>query len=459
MYKTFQVALRDFLATVTTKGFILSVVFPPIVMGIVFVLMPLLLNKAAPKVEGRIAIIDRSGKVVPKVEDAFTAEKIQERMRQDMAEQMRNAPVPGGAKGAPGMPATLPAPTLHVEALAPETNVDDAKAEILKALGLEKDSRGMNPRLALAVIPEEAVEGVPAGGKFPGYDFFVAPKLDFEVRRDIQRQISRAVVDARIEEHGLSVGSVRGIMESPEVKTLDVTREGDKSSGSEVAQLLLPGAFMFLLWISVFTGGQFLLTSTIEEKSSRVMEVLLSAVSPIQLLTGKIFGQMGVGLVILVAYAGMGIGGLVLASMAHMLDWWNLVFLGIYFIIAFFLIASLMAAVGSAVSDVREAQALMSPIMIVLIIPMVLWMPIMRNPNSMFAQVCSFIPPINPFVMVLRISGSEKIPSWQIPASILVGILGAVVAAWAAAKVFRVGVLMYGKPPNFRTLIKWVRMA
>lgn len=459
MYKTFQVALRDFLATVTTKGFILSVVFPPIIMGIVFVLMPVLLNKAAPKVEGRIAIIDRSGKVLPKVEDAFTAEKIQERLRQDMAEQMSKAPLPPGAQGATGMPGALPAPTLHVEPLPAGTNVDEAKAEILKALGLEKDSRGLNPRLAMAVIPAEAVEGVPAGGKFPGYDFYVAPKLDFEVRRDIQRQISRAVVDARIEEHGMSVGNVRGIMESPEVKTLDVTREGDRSAGSEVAQLLLPGAFMFLLWISVFTGGQFLLTSTIEEKSSRVMEVLLSAVSPFQLLTGKIFGQMGVGLVILVAYAGMGIGGLVLASMVHMLDWWNLVFLGIYFVIAFFLIASMMAAVGSAVSDVREAQALMSPIMIVLIIPMVLWMPIMRNPNSTFAQVCSFIPPINPFVMVLRISGSEKIPSWQIPGSIAVGLLGAVFAAWAAAKVFRVGVLMYGKPPNFRTLIKWVRMA
>src|SRR5262245_37164366 len=164
---------------------------------------------------------------------------------------------------------------------------------------------------------------------------------------------------------------------------------------------------------------------------------------------------MGVGLVILVAYAGLGISGLVLASMLHVIDWWNLVFLGIYFIIAFFLIASLMAAVGSAVSDVREANSLIGPVMVVLIIPMVLWMPIMRNPNSTFAQVCSFVPPISPFIMVLRLSGSEKIPTWQVPASILVGVLGSIVAVWAAAKIFRIGVLMYGKPPNFRTLVKW----
>ncbi len=97
--------------------------------------------------------------------------------------------------------------------------------------------------------------------------------------------------------------------------------------------------------------------------------------------------------------------------------------------------------------------------MIVLVIPMMLWFPILRNPNSTFATVCSFIPPISPFIMVLRISGSEKIPAWEIPVSIAVGLVSVVVAAWAAAKIFRIGVLMYGKPPNFPTLIKWIRMA
>jgi len=107
----------------------------------------------------------------------------------------------------------------------------------------------------------------------------------------------------------------------------------------------------------------------------------------------------------------------------------------------------------------REAQALMTPVMIILIIPMMLWMPIMRNPNSTFSTVVSFIPPINPFVMVLRLSGSEKIPQWQILGSIGIGALSAIFAAWAAGKIFRIGVLMYGKPPNLPTLIRWIRMA
>jgi ABC-2 type transport system permease protein len=137
----------------------------------------------------------------------------------------------------------------------------------------------------------------------------------------------------------------------------------------------------------------------------------------------------------------------------------NLVYLAVYFLIAFFMIASLMASIGSAVNDLREAQSLLGPVIIVLMIPMMLWLPILRNPNSVFAQVVSFVPPISPFVMVLRLAGSEPIPVWQIPASMVAGVLYSIGAAWGAAKVFRIGVLMYGKPPNLRTLIKWVRMA
>ncbi len=215
-----------------------------------------------------------------------------------------------------------------------------------------------------------------------------------------------------------------------------------------------------LLWVSSFTGGQYLLTTTIEEKSNRIMEVLLSAVSPLELMVGKIMGQMGVGLLILLIYSSVGVGSVVVFGMAHLLTAQSLGFMLVYFFIAFFLIASLMAAVGSAVSEVHEAQSLLGPIMIVLVIPMMLAMPIIRNPASPLAMTLSFIPPVSPFVMVMRISASTTpIPLWQIALSIAIGLGSVCVAAWAAAKIFRIGILMYGKPPNIRTLIKWIRMA
>jgi ABC-2 type transport system permease protein len=201
------------------------------------------------------------------------------------------------------------------------------------------------------------------------------------------------------------------------------------------------------------------MTSTIEEKSNRIMEVLLSAVSPMQLMAGKILGQMGAGLLILGVYSGFGITSLILFKRSDLLDSTNFLFLIGFFFIAFFTIAAMMAAIGSAVTDIHEAQALMMPIMIVVMTPMLLMMPIISNPSGTMATVMSFIPPISPFVMVLRMSSSQPPPMWQQLLALGIGALTVYVALKMAAKVFRIGVLMYGKPPNLATLIRWAKMA
>ncbi|HYD00506.1 MAG TPA: ABC transporter permease, partial [Phycisphaerales bacterium] len=445
--------------------------FPPIMIALVVTLMPILMNKAAPRVKGHVALVDRSGVVAARLEKAFTEESLRTRRDKRRSDTAAAAGVSEDLqkRAAEAQIAQEPAPDLTLRTLPADTDVEAAKAAIRLAPGGGKADAPdvgtppapagseQDPRLALIVIPPTAVAPEP-GKPYAGFDLFVAPKLDIEVRGDIESQVREAIVDARIAAASMDVEKVRAITRRPEAATRAITSTGEKK-GSEAAQLLIPGAFMLLLWISVFTCGQYLLSSTIEEKSNRVMEVLLSAVSPVQLMAGKILGQMCVGVVMLVIYGGAGVLGLIAAAMADFVDLSNLIYLGIYFVIAFALIACLMAAVGSAVNDVREAQSLLGPIMIVLFIPMMLWMPILRNPNSMFAQVTSFIPPISPFVMVLRIAGSEQIPTWQIPASIAAGLLSVAVFLWAAAKIFRIGVLMYGKPPNIATLIKWVRMA
>lgn len=464
MIKVFHIAVREFLATVLTKGFLFGILFPPLMIAIMSILMPMLMNKAAPKVKGHVAIIDATGEVAPRLERAFTEDAIRQRREKRNAEMFDQSGVPKQVQKAAAANAAQtaePAPDLTLKTLPADTDVEAAKAAIRQDAAAGADGKVAtdvaDPRLALVVIPRAAV--TPETGKpYGGFDLFVTPKLDIEVRGDVEAQVRDAIVDARITAAKMDIQAVRAITNRPEASTKAITSTGEKK-GSEVAQLLIPGAFMLLLWISVFTCGQYLLSSTIEEKSNRVMEVLLSAVSPIQLMAGKILGQMCVGIVMLVLYGGAGIFGLVAAAMLDFIDLSNLIYLGIYFVIAFSLIACLMAAVGSAVNDIREAQSLLGPIMIVLIIPMMLWMPILRNPNSMFAQVASFVPPISPFVMVLRVAGSEKIPTWQIPASIVVGFISVGVFLWAASKVFRIGVLMYGKPPNIPTLIKWIRMA
>jgi ABC-2 type transport system permease protein len=366
-------------------------------------------------------------------------------------------------------------PELQVVTLPPQTDINTIKDQLRQA-----DSRARVPldangkvdesaastlrdqRLVLVVIPKDVV-ALPTGtaateSNFASYDFFLAPRLDPEVAADIRDQANRAIVDARLAANQLDVNAVRTLTKRPDANQQIVTADGARKQ-NEAAAMLVPGAFMFLLWMSVFVAGQYLLTSTIEEKGSRVMEVLLSAASPLELMIGKIIGKGAVGLMILILYAGAGLLALVAATMLDLIAWQNVVYLLVYFVIAYFIVASLMAAIGAAVTELAEAQALMTPINLVLMIPMLLWLPIMRNPNGSFAQVCSFIPLINPFVMVLRISGPEQIPFWQILSSIIIGVITVCVLVWMSAKIFRVGVLMYGKPPDFPTLLKWVRMA
>jgi len=134
-------------------------------------------------------------------------------------------------------------------------------------------------------------------------------------------------------------------------------------------------------------------------------------------------------------------------------------YLFVFFVLGFFTIGSLMMAVGSAVNDLREAQSLMMPITLVMIAPWILWMPISRNPDSTLSVVVSFLPPVNSFGMMLRLASSHPPPFWQAWLSIAFGVVGVVGAVWFASKVFRIGLLMFGKPPDFATLVRWVRAA
>jgi ABC-2 type transport system permease protein len=257
-------------------------------------------------------------------------------------------------------------------------------------------------------------------------------------------------------------------MDRAAIRTLDsidqraaqqVTQTGVQRDTSGLASMGIPVAAMILMLVATFTGGQYLLTTTIEEKSSRVVEVLLSAVSPMELMTGKILGQMGVGLSLLVIYNSIGIFALVAFSVTGLVSWQLLVSFFVFFALAYFMFAAMMAAIGAAVNDLREAQSLMTPVMLFSMVPYFLFFPVIRAPNSMLSTVLSFLPPISPFIMIMRIASPEPVPAWQVAGSILVNLIGVVVLLWLAAKVFRVGLLMYGKPPNFRTLLKWIRMA
>lgn len=481
MNKMLWIAWREFSSTVFTKGFLFGVVMMPLMLVVVGGAVVWMKNFSGPRIQGTVAVIDQSGLVAPRLQERFspdfekkeaeeTAQKIQEELKKNEAAQAAMAL--GGPQAQEQTKAAMEqavkaGPEISLVVLDDNADVEKEKEPVKNASIRRASDDGVRAgdenRLALIVVPPGAVRM--SDGKFEQYQAFFAQKLDGEVQQKIQRRVSDSIVDARLEtderlaKAGLSPRAVRELFARPAAEAKTLTPAGEKKALGELT-MFIPMAFMILLMMSVMTSGSALLTTTVEEKSTRVIEVLLSAVSPMQLMTGKILGQMGVGILILVVYAGMGVG-----SLAYFLNRLDLVsaaslaYLGIFFLIAYFLFASMMAAIGSAVNDMREAQTLMTPVMMVMMIPWMIWFAIQRAPNSTVAVVLSFVPVTNPFVMVIRLSGSEPVPAWQIPVAIGVGLLSVIGAAWAAAKIFRIGALMYGKPPNFATLVRWVRMA
>jgi ABC-2 type transport system permease protein len=211
--------------------------------------------------------------------------------------------------------------------------------------------------------------------------------------------------------------------------------------------------------MGVITGGQTLMSSTVEEKSSRVVEVLLAAVSPIELMWGKLIGQLGVGLLTLAVYIGIGLFSLAQFSLWNLLDPMLIFYLIVFYFIAYMVYGALMLAIGAAVNQIADAQSLMGPVMLLLIAPYVLAPFIGQAPNSTFSIAVSFIPPINTFAMLARLASGTPPPMWQVWLTVLVGLATAAIAVWFAAKIFKIGLLMHGKPPNFATMIRWARMA
>lgn len=467
MKRILYVAAREFTATVMTKGFVFGVLITPAMIGLLIYFMPRLITKAPPKMEGRIAIVDPTGSVPTALGAYLSPERFAERRAKERHKIEQSTPdaVRRQAAASPAAQAAMrqsvdsalgEVPHLQVVAVDPGVNLEDAKTPLKTVL--PKSGAGASTQLALVVIHPDAVRIADGQTAFGTYDLYVRSKLDDRLVDDLNAGLREAIIGARLAAAGIQADRVKGLtdVEKPTSKT--VSAEGEEET-NEVLNALLPGGFMALLLVSVLMSGQYLLTSTVEEKSSRVVEMLLSAVSAMELMTGKVLGQMAVGFVVLALYAGLGLLALVSFASIGLIDPWLILYLVIFYILAFFTTAAMMAAVGSAVNEMREAQSLMTPVMMFLMIPWLLWLPISRDPNSLLAVVLSFVPPLNSFVMLLRMSSVAPPPMWQAWLSILVGIAGVYASLWFAAKIFRVGLLMFGKPPSFATLVRWARMS
>ncbi len=471
--KVMRIAGREFASTVLTKGFIIGALVVPAIIAVIMPLVIMLVNSAKPPADkGELALIDRTGEVAPLVADLLEPERIVETRREQFEAMKKMAGDLMGSKLDAFSSDQLDQmsgeqldrfveqfgiPQLRVTPLPPDADVEAEQAKLRANLvaPARGEDRGL---LALAVVDEDAVVKGPGKDDYGAFSVYTVPKLDDRTVSEIRSALRDAILDRRYTAAGMDRATIQALTTVNAQNTQEVTETGTRESAFEL-QMLIPGAFMLLMLMGVMTGGQYLLTTTIEEKSSRVVEVLLSAVSSVELMTGKIVGQMAVGLTLLLIYNAVGIIALFVFQRLDLIDGATIAWMLVFFALAYFMFASIMAAIGSAVNELREAQALMTPVMLFVMIPYFFFLPVTRDPSSVLSTTLSFIPPISPFIMIMRIASSTPPPLWQVAAAVAVNAIAVVVFVWLAAKVFRVGLLMFGKPPNLTTLIKWIRMA
>jgi len=454
------IALREFLATVATRGFIVGLLVMPAMLVVAFAVAPRLMAQRGQQVRGQVAVLDRTGMVGAELRATLAPEAIAARREEAARRALASAPQPmrelaAGADGRASTAAVAAAigsvPHLDVVERPPDADLQSEKAWLTET---SPDVR----HVAVAVIHADAVRLAPGRQDYGGYDLYVPANLDDRVETVLYDSLREAIVNARVGIEKMDRRAIDAILRVPRTQSVTVMKGNERATVGGFNRAL-PFVFVGLLLFGVLMGGQGLVTSTIEEKSSRVIEVLLSAVSPFELLAGKILGQMGVSLVVLALYIGLGLLTLVSFTLLGLLDLMLVFYLVIFFIITYLVIGSLMVAVGAAVNEMREAQSLMMPIMLTMMVPWVLAAPIAREPNSPFSTAMSFIPPVNTFAMLLRLTSTAPPPAWQVWLTIVVGIGAVVAAVWFASKVFRIGLLMHGKPPDLATLIRWAKAA
>ncbi|MEM8964378.1 MAG: ABC transporter permease [Acidobacteriota bacterium] len=284
----------------------------------------------------------------------------------------------------------------------------------------------------------------------------------------MERLATDAVRDRRLVDAEVDPAVARWLRESVDFEVRKVGAE-EAAGETDVLRQWAPAIFVYLLWISVFSISQMLLTNTIEEKSNRLMEVLLSSVSPLQLMIGKIAGIALTGLAMVVSWVvffflaaellprifGSG-ADLQIDLGAIASDPVYLVSFVAYFILGYLFYAALLVAIGSVCNSLKEAQNLMTPVTILLMIPLFSMVFIVEDPNGALAKAMSFIPPFTPFVMMNRAAGPPAL--WEYVATTVLMVASIALVMWAAAKVFRIGVLMTGKAPKVGEILRWVRV-
>ena len=448
------IAKREYLTRVKSKGFWIATLLLPVAMAALTVLPSVIAMRAQATL--RVAIVD----------DAPGMGGLAETLRARLAGEEEAAKSPETAPPASLDPSATPKEKL--QQIQRETRKQSASF-VPEVVPPREDRVALRKELDRRVLAGEIDAWVWLSGdglEKNEVEYHAESVSNFITQERLARVVSQTVSEARLAAAGLDAQRVAALTEDVDLKTVRVSETGSREEGG-MAGFFLAYFLFFLLYMVTMLYGQQVMNGVLEEKSSRIVEVLLATVEPIELLLGKLLGigaagltQLGIWLGTMAALSAPAVmTALAMApEMGKLPQVQPVLFLHflILFLLGFSLFASLYAAVGSATNNVQEAQQLAGFLVIFLIAPIFFLVPIINDPDSTLAVVLSMIPVFTPLLMMLRIAVKMP-PLWQILTSYVLTAAFVAFLVWVCARIYRIGILMYGKKPTFQELWRWVR--
>lgn len=430
MKRVLTVAEMEFLQLVRTKAFIIGILMMPVLIGVSIAFQVYAAKHTDTDVRA-FAVIDHSGTLY----DALAA-----------AAAAHNAEKGSGE--------TQTGPHFVPSRVDPAgRNADTVKLE------LSDQVRGRT-LFAFVEIPAGIIdaagtaEAVRYYTETPSYD-----PLPNWMREVLNREIARQ----RFTKSGIDPSLVTKLNARVPLSSYGlVSRQVDGTAGEAretdaIATFVMPFAFMFLMFISVMTGSQHLLNAIVEEKMSKISEVLVGSIEPFKLLMGKLLGVTAVSMLLASIYFAGGVFAIVQSGRWDLLRWDLFAWFFLFLICAVLMYGSIFLALGSACSDLKDAQSMMQPAILLIMLPYLAAFAVIRSPDSPLATGLSMFPTVTPFIMMMRLAMPPGPPLWQVLTSVAIVLAATTVLVWAAGRIFRVGILMQGKAPNLPEVLRWIR--
>ncbi len=440
MKKLFAVFKREYLQAVRKKMFIIMTFLMPVLMTGLMILPSFLMVKGMGV--KRVAVLDASGQL----QEAFA------KPNQPTPQERAEAKKPMRRRGLPS--------SMSVEYVnrAGDDKLEETAKPYLTRLSQKQKDGGLD---GVLLIPPDAITSMDAKLKY-----YARSSTDFITQERLSSITNSSVQRLRLNARGLNSAEIEKLMSELPIESVQISKAGVQKKGG-AGNFLIGFIFAALLVIPSFIYGLEIMRGIIQEKTDRVVEVLVSSMTPSQLLIGKILGVAAVGLTQISVWLAMaalagGYGAATIAmagmSVSQFLSVSVFVYFFIFFILAYLTYVCIYAIGGAICNSEKEAQQLIAPFTMIMMLPWFLMAAIITNPDSSLSVGFSLAPVFGPLTMFVRTLVADP-PMWHIAVSILVSLATIGVFFWVTAKIFRIGILAYGKRPTIPELWRWMKVA